>query len=445
MPATLFGTSGIRGSATELFTNQFCFDLGRTFAKFLSKNKLAGPVAVGMDPRGSSPRIKDNIEQGLAYEGREISDQGATSVPSMCYILQQKKNLAGSLMVTGSHIKAYLNGVKFFAAREEITKKEETQIDALYQSLKAKVDFTQRKIAVSAEEDAKEEYKELLRGLAVTYPKWRVVVDTGDGSQSDIIPIVLTNLGLDVVELHTTIQGEFFARDTENREDFEEITTVIPREKAAFGMAFDSDGDRVIFFNKEGTFIPGDYTAALVAKYAPGDTVVTPVATSQVVDYIGKKVIRTKVGSPHIIKAMKEHRAKFAFEANGGGVSAEIMYTRDGGSTAIKFLNILARNNWTLEEAVATLPKFYLVKTKVDYEWDLKEKIVQAAKEKFGKGEIDETDGLKIWIDDTTWILFRSSQNAPEFRVFAESTDENVAKKLLADGSALVNAVINHA
>ena len=53
----LFGTSGIRGDAEKLFTNQFNFDIGYSFAQFLKDTKLTGPLAIGMDPRGSSPRI----------------------------------------------------------------------------------------------------------------------------------------------------------------------------------------------------------------------------------------------------------------------------------------------------------------------------------------------------------------------------------------------------
>jgi len=117
---SLFGTSGIRGSAKEFFTNQFCFDIGRTFAKFLAKHKQKGKIAVGMDPRESSPRIKRAFILGLQEEGYKVSDQGISPVPAMNYILIADHSLAGSAMITGSHIQADFNGIKFFAFREEI-------------------------------------------------------------------------------------------------------------------------------------------------------------------------------------------------------------------------------------------------------------------------------------------------------------------------------------
>ena len=66
---SLFGTSGIRGDAEGLFTSQFCFDITQAFIQFLKNHDLLGPLAVGYDPRPSSPRIKDEILNGLS-EGK---------------------------------------------------------------------------------------------------------------------------------------------------------------------------------------------------------------------------------------------------------------------------------------------------------------------------------------------------------------------------------------
>jgi phosphomannomutase len=431
---SLFGTSGIRGDAEKLFTPQFCFDLGRTFAKFLDNHKKLGVVGIGMDPRGSSPRIKASIVEGLTYEGREVADEGATSVPSMCYLTNISDNFAGSIMVSGSHIKDYLNGVKFFAFKDEILKVHEKEIEEIYQGLKGQVTPKQPHEEPESEDRAKEEYKEMLLSLSHDLPSWKVVVDAGDGAQSDTMPQVLRTLGINVIEENCTIQGEFFARDTENPDEFTSLTSKVLENKADFGVAYDSDGDRAVFVDSKGNFIPGEYTAALVATDFPGDTIVTTIGSSQVVDHLGKKVIRTKVGSPYVVEAMKQNHCKLGFEANGGVISGEIMHTRDGGSTTIKVLNYLKKKNTTLDAAIALLPKFFLSKTKVDYKWELKDKILKEAKEEFQGEKVEEIDGLKIWLDSTTWILFRSSMNAPEFRVFAESDDEVKSKELLEKG-----------
>ena len=91
---------------------------------------------------------------------------------------------------------------------------------------------------------------------------------------------------------------------------------------------------------------------------------------------------------------------------------------------------------------VAQLPKYYMLRTKVDYKWELKDKILEEAEKQFKGTKIEKVDGLKIWTDKQSWILFRSSQNAPEFRVFAESIEKEKAQKLLNEGVEFVNKMI---
>lgn len=439
----LFGTSGIRGPAATLFTNQFSFDIGRTFAKFLALHKQNGPIAVGMDPRASSPRIKENFIKGLNFEGREVFDEGISPIPAINFILIAK-NFSGSAMVSGSHIKADLNGIKFFAFKEEISKENESEIEEIYKNLKGRQKVSLSRFEVQADTQANELYKDMLVKLAKTaYPSWKVVVDPGNGAQSLVLPEVFERSDIKTTIVNANPEAsEFFARDTENEGEFKKLEEKVVQEKADFGVAWDADGDRCVFVDEKGNYIPGDYTGALIARDSPGDTVVTPVNTSSVVEHIGKKVVRTKVGSPYVVAKMKESGARFGFEANGGGISAEIMYSRDGGSTAIKVLNILARKKKSLSSLIGELPKFYLYRTKVEYKWELKEKIISEAKKQFKGKMVDELDGLKIWLDDKTWILFRSSANAPEFRVFAESTTRERAQTLGKKGIGFVKEVV---
>jgi len=204
---------------------------------------------------------------------------------------------------------------------------------------------------------------------------------------------------------------------------------------ADLGIAFDGDGDRVVFVDEDGIFITGDYSGTLIAKYSDTPIVVTPINTSQVVDHIGKPVIRTKVGSPHVVQAMEENGALFGFESNGGGVSKEVMLSRDAGSSMIKILNIMKKSGMSLKELVGTLPKFYICKSKVECPMDIYPYVLKNAKTEFGSSgvRIEEIDGLKIWKGGNTWTLFRPSVNAPEFRVFAEAKNRRRSLRLVQE------------
>lgn len=442
---SLFGTTGIRGDAGQLFTDQFCFDLGRAFAKFLATYNHDGPVAIGRDPRESSPRIASSFASGLICSGRSVYDQGIAPVPSMNYILIANPEIVGSAMISGSHIKPHLNGIKFFFDKKEILKEHEQLLQQIYFELKDKIPFKNIQLSDSGKlilsDQARDEYQKMLIYRAkASDVKLKVVVDAGNGSQSKVIPAVLKTLGMDVVEQNTDTDKNFLSRDTEVESDFVDLIQRVKAENADLGMGYDSDGDRVIFVDEQGSFIPGDYSCALIASDLATATIVTPINSSGVAETLGKKVIRTKVGSSQVVAKMIESGAGFGYESNGGGIFPE-MLSRDGGRTTIEFINILVGNNIKVSEAIGRLSKFYIVKDKVEYRTELKEKIISEAKLAFKGVKTEEIDGLKIWIDESTWILFRPSANAAEFRVFAESKSKQTSDELLAQGLSFVKKI----
>lgn len=444
MKASLFGTSGIRGDSQKLFTPQFCYDIGQAFIEFLKTKKNLGSIAVGMDPRTSSPRIKDDLFLGLGTADTELFDEGVAPIPSINWLIINTP-VKAAVMITGSHIAPELNGVKFYAHDEEISFEDQGEIEKIYFQLKEKQKPPQTKPEIEIETRAAELYAEMLVGMREkSLPKWKVAVDCANGSQSVVMPEVLQRLGLDVVKVNCDPQSDFIARDTDtdDKAGIEEVKEVVKKEKCDFGVAYDGDGDRVVFIDETGNFVQGEYSCGLIAKDSPSETIVTPISASQVVDKLDKKVVRTKVGSPYVIAAMKEHEAFFGFEPNGGAISAEIMYTRDGGSMTMKILTAFSEFQGTFSQMIGQLPKFYMARTKVDYKWELKEKIIAEAKKRFKGVKVEEVDGTKIWLNETTWVLFRSSQNAPEFRVFAESDSQARAQKLMNEGVKFVKGVI---
>ena len=441
---SLFGTSGIRGSAKTLLTNQFCFDIGRSFAKFLAGYGQKGMVAVGQDSRESSPRIKKAFSLGLVEGGYKVVDQGITPVPSINYLLIVNPDFVGGCMITGSHIRSDFNGLKFFAFKEEILKKHEEEIQKIYEQIKEKVPFEEKGGAMENKETALRAYREMLLGLAKKpYSKWKVIVDAGNGCQGKIMPSLLETLGFNVITINNDLNPEkFIPRDTETEEAVKELQKAVRDNGADLGLAFDGDGDRVVFVDENERFIPGDYIGALIGKYSVSPLIVTPINTSQVVETIGKPVLRTKVGSPYVIEAMKKNKATFGFEANGGGISAEVMMSRDAGSTTIKILNLLKQTQKTLGELVDTLPRFSIYRTKVDCPRELNQTFIKRAKKEFKGVRTEEMDGLKIWLDDSSWLLFRPSSNAPEFRVFAEAENAENAEKIGKKGIDFIKSLL---
>lgn len=440
----LFGTSGIRGPADSLFTKEFCLKLGVVYGQWLKDKGKSGYVAIAMDPRESSPRIKEHIIAGLAVQGFEILDEGVIPTPALTYFVHQSPPVGGGVMVTGSHITANLNGVKLFVDGEEVTKQHEVEIEQLFQNFEFKTQVASP--IIKYESAAKELYIQMLTDLAdLPYPKWKIIVDTANGTQSEIIRELFLNLNLNFTCTdYCDVQSPHFVpRDTESQGGVVEIIRDVLTTRADLGVAFDVDGDRVVFIDDLGRFVPGDFSCSLIAQESSSSKIVTPISTSSVIDQLGKKIYRTPVGSTYVAAKMKEVGATFGFEPNGGGISGEIFYGRDGGSTMIKMLNILKVKNQSLANLYSSLPQYFIYRSKVDCPQNKYNQIYASVREKYSDKQIEDMDGIKINLEHEEWILFRASGNAPEFRVFSQSKDMARADKLGQDGLAWVSQIIH--
>ena len=285
----------------------------------------------------------------------------------------------------------------------------------------------------------------MLQKLALPPYKFKIAIDTANGTQSEIIPELMTRLKIKFVKTgDCDIQSPYFVpRDTETPAAFSELARQVLLEKADLGVGFDIDGDRIIFIDNLGQYLPGDYSCTLLAQVSDSKSIVTTIGSSSVIDHINKQVYRTPVGSTFVAAKMKEVGAAFGFESNGGAINAEVSYGRDGAVTLIKMLNLIKSSGRKLSAIFANLPHYALFRDKVDCPVQYYPQIYSAVKDKYSKSTIDTTDGVKINLGHDEWILFRASGNAPEFRVFVQSPDDKRAAYLGQEGLEFVKSLIN--
>jgi phosphomannomutase len=352
----LFGTSGVRGPADTLFTQEFSFRLGVAFANFLSNHQQFGPVCVGIDNRVSSPRIQSALLQGLTLQGREVVNLGVVPVPATHYA-HLSGPFAGAIMVTGSHIDIKSNGVKFFALKEEINKSHESEIESLFENVSPQSLATKYQI-LNTDLGFTNYLENLLSHLEQPVKFNKIVLDTGNGGQTEVIKTLFREANIPFVAINDHLQEPLLSRDTESDGSFQELSEKVISEKADLGVGFDSDGDRLVLVDHEGSVVPGDYLGSLICKYFAAESIVCPVNVSNVVHYLSKEVFRTKVGSPYVIEKMKDTSSIIGFESNGGVIHGNSMYSRDGGMTLVRALNILTWTNKSLKDLTDQFPHF---------------------------------------------------------------------------------------
>ena len=282
--------------------------------------------------------------------------------------------------------------------------------------------------------------------------KFTIVLDIGNGAQAVTAPYLCERLGCKVITINGQPDGNFPGRGPEPTPAvLKDMCEAVKSYKAAFGVAYDGDGDRSLFCDENGEIYWGDRTGSMLTDYLlakhKGGPVVTTVSTSALVGLVAANhnatAIWTTVGSVDVSRAMIDNNAPLGLEENGGFFYGPHIPVRDGAMTTALVLETLAVKQMSFSKAISMLKTFYQKKAKFECPNDKKREVMQFLEAHAGKDvRIDRTDGLKIWTGSTSWILLRPSGTEPLIRVYAESDDEAKLEKMTAEYEQFVREAI---
>lgn len=450
--APKFGTSGLRGLVTEL-TEALVADYIRAFT---AACPMGTGLWVGRDLRASSPDLSRVVLAAARAEGLATVDCG--DVPTPALALAAMRAGAAAVMVTGSHIPADRNGLKFYLPYGEITKEDEAAILAALGRAPSSKAGPQSVENTSAGADWVARYVAAFGPGALT--GLRLGVWCHSAVSRELLLDTVRALGGEAVELGRS--DIFIPVDTE--------AVPVAARAALAGWAAehrldallstDGDGDRPLLTDAAGQVIPGDVLGQITAAVLGAEVVVTPVSSNTGVEASGRfaRVIRTKIGSPFVIAGMQAvGRVPVAgYEANGGfllGFTAEgpagplsPLATRDSLLPLIAPLS-QARAAGGLAALVAAEPPRFTTSGRLE---EIPTEASRALLAGFdaapaaladflaGLGEAltttDHTDGLRLMLASGRVLHMRPSGNAPEFRLYAEAEDPAEARRLLQQG-----------
>jgi len=461
-----FGTSGLRGLSVDL-KGQASALYATAFGRYLLDSKMACPgdiILLGQDFRDSSPEIAANCADALDGLGFDVYDCGSVPTPALAlHGLQQK---AACLMVTGSHIPADRNGIKFYRPDGEIDKADEAAITGEATKLdRASFAFEPRGtkpqdrsaecLAAFRDRNANILSAGALTGLKVGVYQHSTVA-------RDLLVDLLEHFGATVVPFGRS--ETFIPVDTEavSKATIAKLKDVARQHRLDAVVSADGDGDRPLVADETGTPLRGDLLGLIAANFLGATSVVTPVTSNSGIEAAGRfSVMRTRVGSPFVISGMQEARAAgqthvAGFEANGGVLSASdfkvnghvlrALPTRDCFVPILATLSLAAAKRQPLSILAAS---FHLPLAAADrlenFPVETSGRLMAflragptnlaAFLQPIGEvGSISDIDGLRVTLTDRRIIHFRPSGNAPEMRCYAEAESEGAAQGLLRAG-----------
>lgn len=447
----LFGTNGVRGVYGQELTHELVIDLCYSLATYFGN----GPIIVGNDGRKSGPTLSKIVRSTLNSAGLDVGNAGLVPTPCLQYAAK-RLGYNGGAMITASHNPPQYNGIKPTAADGvEISRDDELTVEEIYYSKKfAKVDGRGRDFA---DDKVVPLYIEAALSLVdadrIRDRKFTVVLETGNGAQGVVAPILAKELGCKVLVLNGHIDGDFPGRGSEPTPDnLGPLSEAVKSSGADFGVAYDGDGDRSMFCDNDGIVHWGDKTGALLVKHLltekhHGAEVVCPINTtmmlSMVAEQAGSKVIHTKVGSVEVSREMVKRNALLGLEENGGFMYGALNEVRDGAMATALILDMLAGSGASFSDLISRLPKTFQYKTKfVCKSRDVIDRAVKACIEHGSPLKVETLDGAKVWIDEATWVMVRPSGTEPLIRMYAESTDKSLLDSKANEYRRLVESKI---
>ena len=215
-------------------------------------------------------------------------------------------------------------------------------------------------------------------------------------------------------------------------------------------MAFDGDGDRAFLVDENGDVVSGSVLGALLSKKflgdKPGATILYNAITSRIVPKIvqdmGGKSYRTKVGHSFIKADMRKFNAVFACEHSGHFYFKD-NYNADSGLIAVLcVLDIMCQSGETLSELCRPFREEYSDSGEINYTASDKDKVIEAVASSFTTGEQDRLDGLTINYPDW-WLNIRPSNTEPLLRLNIEANNTELMQAKLLEVEAIIKNSID--
>lgn len=456
-----FGTSGVRGLVTE-FTKDEVDLLTTAFLIHAENLGQISPVAYSMDLRPSSPGIqKDSVASAHTF-GRDTLICGELPTPALALYAQKNKCLG--VMITGSHIPADRNGIKFYLETGETLKADDQAIYQIYEQLKAGT-LKRRPVGFGTSQDVRAEARALyIHRYLDFFPKnilqgFKLLFYQHSSVARDIFPEILKGLGAEVILLGRS--ETFIPVDTEAVEAVDKFAEWIKDHNADALVSTDGDADRPLFVNKLGQVIPGDKIGALASLFLGIEAIALPISCNSGISEVTafKKVVSTKIGSPFVIEALnglsQEFKSVAGFEANGGfilqshveaqGHRLAKLPTRDAVLPILSVLALAHKRQISLADVSQLLPPTYtasglLKNFAVENSQRLLQKIAADPAEFFKQAlpnedltflGVNTLDGLRCSFEDSVIIHIRPSGNAPELRCYTEAKTQKQAEHLV--------------
>lgn len=463
MPTAIkFGTSGWRALVADEFTYANVRRAAEGISRYVvqqSPDKIPSLI-IGHDPRFLGPEFaKFSAEIASAHGIHVLLCDDSAPTPAISYAIRQRKT-SGGINFTASHNPPEYNGIKFSTpdgapALPEVTAEIENQIVMADESPAP----TPRAQGSIEKVDIRAEYMaELARIVdldALAAAKMKFVFDPMYGAARGYLDRLLLEHGIECGTLHDSRDALFGGHAPEpSDEHIAELQTAVLEGGAALGLATDGDADRFGIIDSDGQFVHPNYIIGLLLDYllesrdwkdvGAAKSVATTNLVNAVAAHWNVPLYETPVGFKYIGALIEQDKVALGGEESAGLSIRRHIPEKDGVLACLLVAEMTAKRRAPLSVQLRALfdkvGAYYPTRVNLRLPEDVKAAFVEHLKkdptEFAGRKviQIVRTDGLKLVLDDGSWVLFRLSGTEPVCRVYAEARTEAEVQPLVDAG-----------
>lgn len=445
MSRKYFGTDGIRGLVGESpITPDFMLKLGWA-AGCVLMNRFDGSnlILIGKDTRISGYMFESALQAGLINAGVDVGLLGPMPTPGVAYLTRTFQAQAG-IVISASHNSYVDNGIKFFSGNGT---KLPDDIELMIEEQLNKPMVTAERLGKAKRiADASGRYIEFCKGTmpwGFSLQGLQIVLDCAHGATYNMAPSVFEELGARVIPMFVEPNGTNINRGCGSTKP-QALQEKVVEVGADLGIAFDGDGDRVVFVDHKGELVDGDELLYIIAahkhQYGGGcdgvvGTLMSNFGFELGLRQLGIPFARANVGDRYVIELMRQNGWTLGGENSGHIVCSCVTTTGDGIISALQVLLAITTTGESLHKVKKGMSK--LPQTMINVH--MAKRIDISADPAINKAVADVEEKLS----GSGRVLLRPSGTEPVVRVMIEGQDKQQVKELAQELAAIVERALN--
>ena len=457
-----FGTSGWRAIVAEEFTLANIRLAVAGIATYVKTQPKPHRVLVGRDPRFLGETFVAEAARVLAGAGiTPIVIPEAAPTPAIAHAVRTLKT-SGAINFTASHNPPEYNGIKFSThdgapALPEVTKQIEAAIEAMNGAIPWPM-VDKKWETVDVKPAFLKRLAELVDLQAIAKSGIKVVYDPFWGAGRGYPCHLLREAGVTVETVHD-YRDVLFGGHAPEPDDhlLGDCKAKMKEIGAALGIATDGDADRFGIVDGDGTFIQPNYIIALLFDYLVEtrgwkNGVAKSVATTNLINALAEHhkvpLFETPVGFKYIGELIIADKIAIGGEESAGLTIRGHVPEKDGVIAGLLVAEMVAVRGKSLgvqlRELFGKVGSFYPVRENFHLTPEVKaaftEKMKADPTELGGRKVVSvvRTDGLKLVLDDGSWVCYRLSGTEPVVRAYTEARSEHDMEALKAAAEKFV-------